>query len=91
MFTNDRWPRAANWDKTLKTADDWNLDSVHVDDWASVGSGSTLLPGAEIGQCALVGAGSVVVGAVKPFAIVVGNPARQVGDVRAREPSPPNF
>ncbi|MHC5034406.1 MAG: acyltransferase [Planctomycetota bacterium] len=50
---------------------------------ARVGGGSVLLPGITIGENALVGAGSVVTEDVPDRAVVVGNPARVVGDVWA--------
>ena len=50
---------------------------------ARVGGGSVLLPGVVVGENALVGAGSVVTRDVPSQAIVVGNPARQVGTVPA--------
>ncbi len=43
---------------------------------ARIGAGSTILPGVEIGEDSLVGAGSVVVHDVPPGAVVAGNPAR---------------
>jgi UDP-2-acetamido-3-amino-2,3-dideoxy-glucuronate N-acetyltransferase len=46
---------------------------------ASVGANATIVCGNEIGQYALIGAGAVVTKAVKPFALVAGNPARQIG------------
>lgn len=46
---------------------------------ASLGANCTIVCGAEIGEFALVGAGAVVTKNVKPYALVVGNPARQVG------------
>jgi UDP-2-acetamido-3-amino-2,3-dideoxy-glucuronate N-acetyltransferase len=46
---------------------------------ASVGANATLVCGNEIGEYALIGAGTVVTKPVKPFALVVGNPARQTG------------
>jgi acetyltransferase-like isoleucine patch superfamily enzyme len=48
---------------------------------AKLGANSTLLPGVEIGENALVGAGSVVVKDVPPGAVVAGNPARVIGQV----------
>ena len=46
---------------------------------ASVGANATIVCGVEIGAYAMVGAGSVVTKDVKPFALVVGNPGRQIG------------
>jgi UDP-2-acetamido-3-amino-2,3-dideoxy-glucuronate N-acetyltransferase len=46
---------------------------------ASIGANATVLPGVEIGRYAFIGAGAVVTKHVKPYALVVGNPARQTG------------
>ncbi len=45
----------------------------------SVGANATIVCGIDIGEYALIGAGAVVTKDVKPFALVVGNPARQIG------------
>lgn len=46
---------------------------------ASIGANATIVCGIEIGQYALIGAGTVVTKSIKDFALVVGNPARQTG------------
>ncbi|MCT4604348.1 MAG: acetyltransferase [Marinifilum sp.] len=46
---------------------------------ASIGANATILCGNEIGKYALIGAGSVVTKPVKNYALVVGNPSRQIG------------
>jgi len=46
---------------------------------ASIGANATIVCGHTIGQYALIGAGAVVTKDVKPYALVVGNPARQTG------------
>lgn len=46
---------------------------------SSVGANATIICGTEIGKYALIGAGAVITKDVKPFALVVGNPARQIG------------
>ena len=46
---------------------------------ASVGANATIVCGNEIGAYALIGAGSVITKNVKPYALMVGNPARQIG------------
>lgn len=47
-----------------------------------VGVNSILLPGISIGECSLIGAGSLVNKNVPPYSIAVGNPARVIGDSR---------
>jgi UDP-2-acetamido-3-amino-2,3-dideoxy-glucuronate N-acetyltransferase len=46
---------------------------------ASIGANATIICGNEIGEYALIGAGTVITKDVKPFALVVGNPGRQTG------------
>jgi UDP-2-acetamido-3-amino-2,3-dideoxy-glucuronate N-acetyltransferase len=46
---------------------------------ATIGANATIVCGNKIGQYAMVGAGSVVTHDVPPFALMVGNPARQIG------------
>jgi len=79
VFTNDRRPRATNPDGTLQTADDWELARTTVRRGASIGAGAIVIPGLEIGRHAMVGAGAVVTRDVPAHALVVGNPARQIG------------
>jgi acetyltransferase-like isoleucine patch superfamily enzyme len=50
--------------------------------YAFVGAHSTILPGADVGEGAVVAAGSVVTEPVGPWQIVAGAPARVVGDTR---------
>jgi acetyltransferase-like isoleucine patch superfamily enzyme len=79
-FTNDPFPRSgrrpAAYSRTL------------VKKGASIGANATILPGIVIGERALVAAGSVVTRDVPPGKLVMGNPARIVGDTEARDPSP---
>jgi UDP-2-acetamido-3-amino-2,3-dideoxy-glucuronate N-acetyltransferase len=46
---------------------------------ASIGANATILCGVEIGSYAMIGAGTMVVQNVLPYALLVGNPARQIG------------
>ncbi len=46
---------------------------------ATIGANATVICGNEIGEFAMVGAGSVITKDVKPYALVVGNPAVQIG------------
>lgn len=50
---------------------------------ASIGANATVICGNEIGAYALIGAGAVITKPVAPYALVVGNPARQIGWVSA--------
>jgi len=50
-----------------------------VEKGASIGANSTIICGVTIGEYAFVGAGAVVTKDVKPFALVMGNPAKQTG------------
>jgi acetyltransferase-like isoleucine patch superfamily enzyme len=75
-FINDRFPRATAAGGELQTEADWTVVPTVVRRGASIGSGSTILCGIEIGENAMVGAGSVVTRNVPPWTIVAGNPAR---------------
>jgi UDP-2-acetamido-3-amino-2,3-dideoxy-glucuronate N-acetyltransferase len=46
---------------------------------ASIGANATIVCGNEIGQYAFIGAGAVVTKPVPPYALVVGNPSKQIG------------
>ncbi len=72
VFTNVTNPRSAvnrrgEYEKTL------------VKKGASIGANSTIVCGHDIGEFSFIGAGAVVTKEVKPYALVVGNPARQIG------------
>ena len=88
MFTNDRHPRATA-DGRPQTEADWQLAETRVRRGASIGSGAVILCGVTIGREAMVGAGAVVTHDVPDFAVVVGVPARAVGDVREKRPRVP--
>ncbi|MBD5357290.1 MAG: N-acetyltransferase [Bacteroides sp.] len=46
---------------------------------ATIGANSTIVCGHDIGEFAFIGAGAVVTKTVPPYALMVGNPARQIG------------
>ncbi len=71
VFTNDRYPRSHS--------TDWQMETTLVKRGASLGGNATLLCGLTIGEHAVVGAGAVIARDVPAHAIMVGNPARQVG------------
>lgn len=53
--------------------------TTHVGKGASIGANATIVCGHDIGAYAFIGAGAVVTKTVLPYALVVGNPARQMG------------
>lgn len=52
---------------------------THVGKGASIGANATIVCGHDIGAFAFIGAGAVVTKTVLAYALVVGNPARQIG------------
>lgn len=72
VFTNVTNPRSGvnrrgQYDKTL------------VKKGATIGANATIVCGHDIGEYAFIGAGAVVTKTVKAYALMVGNPARQIG------------
>ncbi len=72
VFTNIVNPRSAiiRKDQYVKTV---------VKKGASIGANATIVCGHDIGEYAFIGAGAVVTKEVPAFALVVGNPAKQIG------------
>ena len=72
VFTNITNPRSAiiRRDQYEKTV---------VGKGASIGANSTIVCGHDIGEYAFIGAGAVVTKTVPAYALVVGNPAKQIG------------
>jgi acetyltransferase-like isoleucine patch superfamily enzyme len=79
ILTNDKNPRSISSSGEVKSANDWDKVGVEVFQGAAIGSGAICVAPVKIGKWALVGAGAVVTKDVKDYALVVGNPARQVG------------
>jgi acetyltransferase-like isoleucine patch superfamily enzyme len=79
-FMNDRRPRSPRADAAKKRYGDrgW-LSRTIVEVGATIGANATILSDLTVGRYAMVGAGAVVTKNVPPHALVVGNPARQVG------------
>ena len=74
VVTNARYPEARHVKEQLIGA--------HIKRGAKIGANATLLPGVVIGENALIGAGAVVTRDVPDGAVVVGNPARVIKNVR---------
>ena len=79
ILTNDKNPRSTSVSGGVKSVKDWDKVGVEILQGASIGSGSICVAPVRVGKWALVGAGAVVTKDVKDYALVVGNPARQVG------------
>jgi acetyltransferase-like isoleucine patch superfamily enzyme len=75
-FCNDKFPRSGN--------REFKLLITRIKLGASIGANSTILPGIEVGQYAIVGAGSVVTKNVGDYQVVAGNPARPISENRVK-------
>ena len=72
VFTNIINPRSA----VIRKGD---YAKTHVGKGASIGANATIVCGHDIGPFAFIGAGAVVTKTVPAYALVVGNPAKQIG------------
>jgi UDP-2-acetamido-3-amino-2,3-dideoxy-glucuronate N-acetyltransferase len=72
VFTNVINPRSAVNRKS-------QYAKTHVGTGASIGANATIVCGHDIGNYAFIGAGSVITKNVPAYAVMVGNPARQMG------------
>lgn len=72
VFTNVTNPRSAVNRKS-------EYAKTHVGKGATIGANATIVCGHDIGEYAFIGAGAVVTKTVPAYALLVGNPARQMG------------
>jgi len=72
VFTNVINPRAA-----VERKEEYKQTLVRKG--ATIGANATILCGIEIGQYAMIGAGAVITKTVKPYALMIGNPGKQIG------------
>ncbi|MHA7131947.1 acyltransferase [Algoriphagus namhaensis] len=72
VFTNVTNPRSAVNRKN-------EYAQTHVGKGASIGANATIVCGHDIGKYAFIGAGAVVTKNVPDYALVIGNPAKQIG------------
>jgi UDP-2-acetamido-3-amino-2,3-dideoxy-glucuronate N-acetyltransferase len=72
VFTNVINPRSA-----IVRKDQYK--KTFVKKGASIGANATIICGNEIGEYAMIGAGAVITKPVPPYALLVGNPAKQIG------------
>lgn len=55
---------------------------VNIGENSFIGAGAIILPGTTIGKNCIIGAGAVVKGEIESYSIIVGNPAKKIGDTR---------
>lgn len=72
VFTNVKNPRSA-----INRRGEY--DKTHVGKGATIGANATIVCGNDIGEYAFIGAGTVITKSVEPYALVVGNPGKQIG------------
>lgn len=72
VFTNITNPRSAVNRKN-------QYERTVVRKGATIGANSTIVCGNELGEYCFIGAGAVITKEVKPYALMVGNPAKQIG------------
>jgi len=70
-FVNDPYPKSKQYPAQFQ--------QTLLRKGCSIGANATIIGGIEIGENALIGAGSVVTKNVKPHALMLGNPAKQIG------------
>ena len=72
VFTNITNPRSAvvRRDKYIRTK---------VRKGATIGANATIICGNESGSYCLIGAGAVITKEVAPYALIIGNPGKQIG------------
>ena len=75
VFTNDRVPRSHPDYRTGPTG--W--EATIIESGTTIGANATIVCGTTLGRWSFIAAGAVVIGDVAAHALVVGNPARQIG------------
>lgn len=73
-FTNDMFPRSKQYPE--------KLSGITIEENASIGANATILPGVTIGKNAMIGAGAVVTQSVPANAVVIGNPAKIIRNIK---------
>ena len=74
VLTNDINPR-------VKKSKDGQYIKTIIEDGVTIGANATIICGNIIGKHSLIGAGAVVTKDVEPYSIVVGNPAKKIGEI----------
>jgi acetyltransferase-like isoleucine patch superfamily enzyme len=72
-FINDKYPRSKHYPQSFQV--------TKIDNFVSIGANATIMGGINIGEYALIAAGSLVTKDVPAFSLMLGSPARVVGKV----------
>jgi acetyltransferase-like isoleucine patch superfamily enzyme len=81
IFTNDVYPRSPRMDlvrERYAQKENWLVPTL-VKQGATIGASAIVVAGVTIGAYAMIGAGAVVTKDAPPFALMLGNPAKQRG------------
>lgn len=76
-FTNDKYPTAR-----AAIEGTWKKEYTEIKDEVSIGAGAVIGPGITLEKGSIIGMGSIVLKSIPEYGIVVGNPAKIVGDAR---------
>jgi len=82
-FTNDLYPRSPRMPEAASRyakKENWLVPTV-VERGCSIGANATIIAGVRLGSFSMIGAGAVVTRDVAPNTLVVGSPARAIGEV----------
>lgn len=59
---------------------------TYIEKGATIGANATVICGNRIGEFSMIGAGSVIIKSIPAYALIVGNPAKQIGWVSKMGP-----
>lgn len=76
IIINDKYPRATKDNGDKLTDSDWLCQGVVIEDFASIGAGSIIMPGVTIGHHSIIGAGSLVTKNIPPYIKIFGHPVK---------------
>ena len=63
----------------------YKKDKIIIENGVMIGMNSTIMPGTKIGEGAIIGANSLVIGEIPPWTIVAGNPAKVIKNIKIKK------